>query len=363
MGRERLGEQPVERAGADALGGLNADLLDQFEEPGHPLALEGGDRNHGGVVHEKEFDTDAFQQRFELFLAGAKLGGVLDQVPLVDGHQARLFGLLDEPRDFLVLRGDARLGIDDEHAEVGAPDGPLRAHDAEDFNGRILLAARPDARGVDESVIVIVAPVGDIHGIAGGAGDVRDHGAAVLQDGVDEGGFADVGTPHDGDLHGRFDQGGQRVGLGAFGQKRLDLRDQVDDPAIVLRTDAENLLKPEPCKIEIELRVLFVIDFVDDEQDRFGNLAQPLGEDFVHGIESRLAVHHEEDHIGGFHGDGDLGFDLIGEARIDVGADAAGVDDLERFVFIPAAFDRDAVAGDARLIVDDGNAAASEPVE
>ena len=75
-----------------------------------------------------------------------------------------------------------------------------------------------------------------------------------------------------------------------------------------------------------------------------------------------MGIDDEEDQIGGLHRDVRLDGDLLAEAVIDGGADAAGVDQR-------ASVDRgrgwrgDAVAGDARLIVDDRDFPPGKAVE
>ena len=56
------------------------------------------------------------------------------------------------------------------------------------------LSARADAGGIDEDVGLAAALVWDIDGVPRGAGDGADHRAAVLEDGIDEGGFSDIGA-------------------------------------------------------------------------------------------------------------------------------------------------------------------------
>ncbi len=87
-----------------------------------------------------------------------------------------------------------------------------------------------------------------------------------------------------------------------------------------------------------------------------------MGERLIDGGESVVGIHHEQDQIGRFHGDVRLDGDLGVETVVDIAADAAGIDERAGMGGGLGGCG-DAVAGDARLVVDDGDFAPGEAVE
>ena len=90
--------------------------------------------------------------------------------------------------------------VDHEEAHVGAADGALGAHGREDLDRGIHAGALAQARGVDESVTLACAVVGNVDRVTGGARQFRDDGALVLEDRIDERGFTGIWFAHHRDL-------------------------------------------------------------------------------------------------------------------------------------------------------------------
>ena len=108
------------------------------------------------------------------------------------------------------------------------------------------------------------------------------------------------------------------------------------------------------------------IDFVDGDQHRFGAAAQTLGGLAIERHDTFPHIDHQDDDVGGF--DGEL---HLFEGRFDDDiirlfaaqqSDAAGVHQRERSA-APFGFGADAVAGDARLIVNDSDAASDNAIK
>jgi hypothetical protein len=108
------------------------------------------------------------------------------------------------------------------------------------------------------------------------------------------------------------------------------------------------------------------IDFINGDEHRFAAAAEAFGDFTVERDDAFLDVDDEDDDVGGLDGEGDL-FD--GGLDDDVAGffaakqpDSAGVNESER-ASAPFGFGADAIAGDARLIVDDGDAASDDAIE
>ena len=105
-----------------------------------------------------------------------------------------------------------------------------------------------------------------------------------------------------------------------------------------------------------------VVGLVGDQDDRHVHRAQPAGDVLVERQHAFAGVDDEQNHRGRIDRQIDLVLDVPREV-VHVGdAHAAGVDQLEEAVVVAHQV-RDAVARDARLVVDDGNAHAGEPVQ
>lgn len=102
------------------------------------------------------------------------------------------------------------------------------------------------------------------------------------------------------------------------------------------------------------------VDLVGAEHDGLAGPAQQLDDGLVGVRGTDGGVHHEDDRVGRLDRVLRLGGDGGVQAE-DVLLPAAGVDDLEAAAR-PLRLVGDAVAGDARLVLDDGLAAADDPV-
>ena len=136
---------------------------------------------------------------------------------------------------------------------------------------------------------------------------------------------------------------------------------------ILFVVDAHSGLTPVDQALAQKLRkakppVLLVINKVDDEQHGRLGLAELLRERLIDRGEAVVGIDHEEDEVGGLHRDVGLDGDLFVEAILNPAADAAGVDEGARDLR-GLGRGRDAVAGDARLVVDNGDLPPGKAVE
>ncbi len=132
--------------------------------------------------------------------------------------------------------------------------------------------------------------------------------------------------------------------------------------AILDGADAERLAAAEPVELVGLAVERFGIGLVGQQDDRALHGAEPLGDVLVERQHPLAGVDDEQDHGGRIDRQGDLVLDVLGEV-VHVGeAHAAGVDQLEEPVVVAHQVG-EPIAGDAGLVVDDGDADAREPIE
>lgn len=114
--------------------------------------------------------------------------------------------------------------------------------------------------------------------------------------------------------------------------------------------------------VELHGGLAHVVAFVDGEDDGLVAAAQHMGHVLVGGGQAVAHVHHHDDAVGGV--DGDLGLLAhVGQNALGgLGLNAAGIHQQE-LVAAPLAVGEDAVAGDARGILHDGQTLAAELIE
>src|ERR1019366_7219357 len=231
-------------------------------------------------------------------------GGVGDEVPLVHHDNDRPAGLVGVAADVGVEGGDAFGGVEDEERDVGGFE-VLAGHDHRQLLGHELgLALAADAGGVDEAEVVAGAGDDLVYSIPSCTGYRADDGAGGSGEGVEQGGFADVGAADDGDagfvgLQGavgaeqprllrfavrgsRFEgrqirrfwlrQNDGRLGSdgalrGGRGEGGEDLVEQVADAGAVLGGDGEDVGEAEAAEVFRGGGESGGVDFVDGEED------------------------------------------------------------------------------------------------
>lgn len=358
-------EEAVEGTGAELGVAGGADLVDGSEDFAETVAGFGGDGDEGCVVEEEEFATDV---GFEFLETGLHFAVWVVEVEFIGDDEAGFVFFDDDGGDFAFLGGDAAGGVDDEGDDVGAADAAFGAADGVGFDGVIDLGLTADAGGVHEEEGVAAVIVEGVDGVASGAGDFADNGAFVVEDGVEEGGFADVGAADDGEADAARVGVGVvvfGVGIGWFGgwaEGGFDGVDELGDAPAVFCAEAADGFEAEACEVCGDEVVFGVVGFIDAEDDWFALAAELFGDALVDGVHAGEGVDDEDDEVGGGDGDVCFGADDGAEVVVEGGSDAAGVHDGdgEGSVFETGG---EAVAGDAGSVVDDGDAAAGEAVE
>ena len=117
------------------------------------------------------------------------------------------------------------------------------------------------------------------------------------------------------------------------------------------------LLNPQAAELlGVRLRCLVGVDLVDGEEERLAGAQEQAREVDVGRGELGAAIDDHDDDLRFFERDPGLAEDFGGDELRIVRDDAAGIDDAE-VTARPLGFAVDAVAGDARLVADDGAAA------
>ena len=126
--------------------------------------------------------------------------------------------------------------------------------------------------------------------------------------------------------------------------------------------DGEHLAEAEGVELVRVEVAIGVVGLVDEDEDGAGESPQLAGEVLVVGVDAVHGVGEEEHDVGLGEGDVGLDADLLGEGVALVEDDAAGVDDLVPLA-VPLGGGVEAVAGDAGLVLDDGEALLDDAVE
>lgn len=132
------------------------------------------------------------------------------------------------------------------------------------------------------------------------------------------------------------------------------------------RGNRKDLVEPKFAELGDTRHRAIRIYFIHRDEHRFAALAQPLGGFSVERNDPFLHVYHQNNHICSI----DREFDLVeGGPRNDIHgilatqqSDSARINESET-VTVPFGFGRNSIARDAWLVVNDGDAAARDPIE
>ncbi|EKY03734.1 hypothetical protein HMPREF9120_02596 [Neisseria sp. oral taxon 020 str. F0370] len=194
--------------------------------------------------------------------------------------------------------------------------------------------------------------------VARRAGHVEGNHTLFAEDGVDKGGFADVGAADNGE------NGVSGVLLFFFGVGEVfqHVFDKVVDAVAVCAGDNVRLAQREFVKLGRQHGTVAALAFVHRQIDGARALAQAVGDDFVLRRETGAGVDEEDDGVGFVNGLQGLLGHFVQDAAVDNGLETAGVDNQIRFA-AEAAVAVVAVAGEAGQIVHECVFAAGEAVE
>ena len=289
-----------------------------------------------------------------------RVGG--DQVPLVDGEDARLVLLGDVVGHLLVEPRDPHGGVEEEQDHVGPPDRALGAVDRVEVEVVPDLGLALDPGGVDRHERQAVELEPDVDRVAGRPRPLRDDHPVRMRQGVDQGRLAGVGAADGGDLH----HGVGRLEVVAGGEHLLDQLGEGVPVAILMGRDGDRLAAPELVELAPPVVHLRGVGLVHDQDDRRVDVAEPLRDLLVEGHHAVADIDDEEDQVGLGQRRLDLTVDVVGQVVAIDHADAAGIDQLEvAGVLLVADVPQGPhpIARDPRHVIDDGDPTAGEPVE
>ena len=266
---------------------------------------------------------------------------------------------MGQARHLGVLLGDAFGGVDQDQAHVAALNGQGGPENGILLDVLLHLGLAADAGGVNEDEPALIVFKVGVDGVSGGAGHVGDDDPLLPQDLVHQGGLASVGLADNSHLDGVvlllffllwgevLETGVQQVA----GAVAMDSRDSDGIP----QSQVVELIK-------VRVRDTGGVHFVHCQHDGLAAAQQHVGHLLVRGGEARADIRQKDDDSGVL--DGDLGLiphegqDLV----VGPGLDTAGVDKGEGPA-VPVRLPIDAVPGDARGVLHNGEALSNEFVE
>ena len=242
--------------------------LHSFEKAVHRQTRLGRKQHERSIGEEKQVIAKSIQHLAQPLLV---LRALLDEIPLVDHHDARLPRLLYLPPNPLVLTADALGCINHQHAKIRALKTLFRAH-----NGKHLHRVRPfrlwsDPRCINQSVKLVAAPVGDIDRIPGSSRNRRHERTLILENSVGERRFAHIWPSKNSNLQ-RFPRA-DLTGNIIPRQKGINPIHQHPNAQTVFSTNGHHRAESKPREFRRQRHVLVMVDLVDDQNERLGNLA------------------------------------------------------------------------------------------
>src|SRR5579871_5314782 len=176
--------------------------------------------------------------------------------------------------------------------------------------------------------------------------------------------FSNVDLPTFGRQDGYVDAR-SHFGFGFFFDNRKIERyvcEEIVQAEVMFGRDGEEMFEAQRVKFVGQILAPRAVDFIDRERNRLPEFAEHRGEFAIRAGNLRAAVDQKNDLRRAVEGDSRLLQDLCGNHFGVVLNDSPGVDQLEAASFVDA-FSVNAVAGDARLIANDGAALAKNRIE
>ena len=266
---------------------------------------------------------------------------------------------MGQARHLGVLLRDALGGIDQDEAHIAALDGHGGPKDGVLLDVLLHLGLAADAGGVDEHEPALVVFKIGVDSVPGGAGHVGDDDPLLPQDPVHQRGLAGVWLADDGHFDG--------VILFLFFLLRREVLEtgvqQIAGAVAVDGGDGDGVSQSQVVElVKVRVRGPGGVHLVHRQHDGLAAAQQHVRHLLVGGGETCTDIRQENDDGGVFNGDLGLvpheGQDLV----IGPGLDAAGVHQ-DKGPAVPVRLPIDAVPGDPRRVLHDGEALSDELVE
>ena len=328
--------------------------LYQLEQLVYALTGLCGNEHERRVGHEREIYLQLLAE-----VVHSAVGFVLDCVPLVYGDYARLALVVGVACDLAVLLGEAYRRVNDDNAHVGAVDCHEGAQNAEMLDVLDDLSLAAHSGGVDEDELILAALYLGVYRVAGGSGNVGDDGALLAGYLVDERGLSDVRLADDG-----YFDGVSVVFVRLL--RREVLENGFQEVTGAVSVHGGNRYRVAETEV-VELvyfrrRSADAVHLVYGEDYRLAALYQHGGYVAVVGGDSGGDIGDEYDCVGALHCEHCLLPHLREDDVVGLGLDTAGVDEHE-LLAEPLAAAVDTVAGNAGLVVHDGQALTHQLIE
>ena len=347
------GQHLVQHAGGHAGTVLGVHIPDELHQLVDVIACLRGDEDDGSIAHEAE----ALGVAAALELHGVGLLA-LHGVPLVDDDDAGLALIVGVAGHLAVLLGEADRCVHEDQGHAAALNSGQRADDHIAFEAVGDVAALAQTGGVGEDELAVGIVHGGVDGITGGARLIGHDHPVLAQNAVGQAGLAHVGAANDGHRDAVFLHDSlAEIEVGADGVQ------QVAGAVAVDGRNGHDLVKTEVVElVQLHGGVADIVALVDGQNDRLVAAAEHVGNVLVGSGQAVADIRYHDDAVGGVDGDLRLfphvGQNALGGLRLD----AAGVHQQE-LVAAPLAVGKDAVAGDAGGVLDDGQTLTAEFIE
>ena len=261
-------------------------------------------------------------RQFPVDLAAEVIAAVLvDEVPLVERQHQRPARLDHHRQHPLVLLGQQLRGVDQHDDHLGGVDCAVGSHRCVELMSAGLADLATQSRGIDETPSLAAQFDQRVDRVHGGARLIVHDCPLVADKLVQQGTLPDVRLAHQRDPPWPATAG---AGLGHRGQGLDDLVEQVGHSAAVYGADRVRLAQSQrPQRRGIGLAALCV-HLVGGQEHGLAGLAQHPRRRLVACRRAHHGVDHQDDRVGGSHGDRRLiGHQLLQALR--VGFPATGV--------------------------------------
>ena len=283
---------------------------------------------------------------------------LLHRIPFVHNHNAGTTVLFNAPCQPLILLGDPIKDINHQHTYIASVDGLETAIDTEELRPVIHAPAATNTSGVDQPPRSVLPNDARIDRVAGGPSNGADDGSLLTTDGIEQTGFAHIGSTDDRHL--------DRLFLVAFlilrRQEGQHLIEQISSAHTVDRRNRVGLSQTETPELSRHGKPLLRrLTLVHRQQRGAGTAAEKIRDRFICRCYSLLTIHDHYRHTCLLEGQRSLLADFRQKLAVVVEHQTTGVHHLE-FTITPVTVLISPVPGYTRLVVNNRLSTATETV-